>query len=151
MLIETINNDLKDALKNRDMQALSVLRMIVSALNNEAIALKKKGQGLSQEEEIRVLKREVRKRKDSIEQYKKGGRGELAEKEEKELEILQKYLPEEMSQEENKKIVEGVISEMGEVLPSQFGKVMGQVMAKVKGKADGAVVSKVVKEVLNKQ
>jgi len=150
MLIETINNDLKDALKNRDMQALSVLRMIVSALNNEAIALKKKGQGLSQEEEIRVLKREVRKRKDSIEQYKKGGRGELAEKEEKELKILQKYLPEEMSQEEIKKIVEEVISEMGEVLPSQFGKVMGQVMAKVKGKADGAVVSKVVKEVLSK-
>lgn len=151
MLIQKINKDLKEAMKNKDAQVVSVLRMLISAMHNEAIALKKKDEGLNEEEEIKVLKREAKKRKDSIEQFEKGGRSELADQEKKELEILQKYLPEEMSEKEIRKVVEEVMAEMGEVLPSQFGKVMGTVMAKVKGKADGAVVSRVVKEALSKR
>lgn len=149
MLLEKINNDIKQAMRDKDSEILSVLRMLVSAMNNEAIVLKKKDEGLNKEEELKILKREAKKRKDSIEQYKAGGREELAEKEKKELEILQKYLPEEMNEDEVRKIVEEVVAGMDEVLPSQFGQVMGQVMAKTKGQADGGVVSKVVKEVIS--
>lgn len=149
MLLNKINTDLKEAMRNKDTQTVSVLRMLVSAINNEAIALKKKEAGLSEDEEIKVLKREAKKRKDSIQQYEVGGRPELAEQEKKELNILNQYLPEEMGEEEVKKIAQEIISGMGEVLPNQFGQVMGQVMAKVKGQADGGLVSKVVKEMLN--
>jgi len=150
MLLQQINDDIKQSMRNKDSETLSVLRMLVSAINNEAIVLKKKDEGLNKEEELKILKREAKKRKDSIEQYNAGGREELAEKEKKELEILNKYLPEEMSEDEVRKIVEEVVAGMDEVLPSQFGQVMGQVMAKTKGQADGGVVSKVVKETLNK-
>ncbi len=151
LLLDKINQDLKQAMKEKDARALSVLRMLISALNNEAIALKKKEEGLSEEEINRVLKREAKKRKDSIQQFIAGGRAELAEQEKEELKILNKYLPEEMSEGDIKKAVEEVISEMGEVSPSQFGQVMGKVMAKIKSQADGSMVSKVVKEMLNKE
>ena len=105
---------------------------------------------LTDEEVLEVITSEAKKRKDSIEQFTAGDRPEMAEQEKKELEMIQKYLPEEMREEEVKKIVEKVISEMGEVLPSQFGQVMGKVMAESKGQADGTVVSKLVKETLNK-
>ncbi|MFH1457124.1 MAG: GatB/YqeY domain-containing protein [Patescibacteria group bacterium] len=143
-----INLDIKQAMKNKEADKLSVLRMLMSALNNEAIAKKKKEEGLSEDEELQVLKREVKKRKDSVEQYENGGRSELAEKEKQELEIIQAYLPEEMSEEEVKKIIEEVVSGIGEVAPSQFGQIMSQAMAKVKGKADGNLVSKIVKELI---
>jgi len=148
MYKEKINDDIKQAMKNKQADKLSLLRMLLSAINNEAISKKKKEQGLSEDEELQVLKRELKKRKDSIEQYINGKRPELAEKEKLELEILQTYLPEEMSEQEVKKIVEEIVSAMDEVAPSQFGQVMRQVMAKVKGKADGAMVSKMVKEIL---
>ncbi|MBU4360464.1 GatB/YqeY domain-containing protein [Patescibacteria group bacterium] len=149
MLLEKINQELKQAMKDKDTQKLSVLRMLVSAFNNEAISLKKKDKGLNAEEELKILKKEVKKHKDSIQQYEAGNRPELAEQEKQELEILQKYLPEEMNENEIRKIIQEVISEIGEVAPSQFGQIMGQVMAKIKGQADGNVVSKVVKEEIN--
>jgi uncharacterized protein YqeY len=148
MLLEKIKSDLKEAMKNKEAEKLSVLRMLVSAINNEAITLGKKDEGLNEEEVIKILKREVKKRKDSVEQFTAGGRPELAEAEQKEIEILNVYLPAEMSEEEVKKIVTEVIAEMGEVAPSQFGLVMKTVMAKTAGQADGGMVSKVVKEVL---
>ncbi|MCG2686842.1 GatB/YqeY domain-containing protein [Candidatus Parcubacteria bacterium] len=149
MLLEKLNQELKQAMKDKDTQKLSVLRMLVSAFNNEAISLKKKDKGLNAEEELKILKKEVKKHKDSIQQYEAGNRPELAEQEKKELEILNVYLPEEMSENEIRKIIQEVISEIGEVAPSQFGQIMGQVMAKIKGQADGNVVSKVVKEEIN--
>lgn len=148
MLLNKINTDLKEAMKNKDTQTVSVLRMLLAAINNEAIALKKKEAGLSAEEEMKVLKREAKKYKDSIQQYAAGGRPELAEQEKKELNILGQYLPEEMSEEEVKKIVAEVMTEMGEVAPSQFGLVMKNVMAKTAGQADGGMVSRMVKEAL---
>jgi len=147
-ITEQINNNLKEAMKNKEADKLSVLRMLNAALQNEAIAGGKKDAGLSEEEAIKVIKKEVKKRKDSIEQFTAGGRPELAANEQKEAEILAVYLPEEMSEEELKKVVAEVIAEMGEVAPSQFGLVMKNVMAKTGGKADGGMVSKAVKEVL---
>lgn len=143
-----INSDIKQAMKNKQADKLSLLRMLLSAINNEAISKKKKEEGLSEDEELQVLKREVKKRRDSIQQYEDAGRTELAEKEKQELEIIQTYLPEEMSEDDIRKIVEEVVASIGEVAPSQFGQVMGKVMAKVKGKADGGMVSRVVKEMM---
>jgi uncharacterized protein YqeY len=124
--------------------------MLNAALQNETIALGKKDAGLNDDEAIKVIKKEVKKRKDSVDQFMAGGRTELAEKEKREMEILAAYLPAEMSEEELKKIVAEVLAEMGEVAPSQFGVVMKAVMAKAGGQADGAVISKLVKEGLNK-
>ena len=148
MLTVQIYTDLKLAMKNKDVLKVSVLRMLIAAFNNEAINLMKKDEGLSDEEAIKVLKKEAKKRKDSIEQFTAGNRPELAKKENEELKILSVYLPAEMSEEDLKKIVAEVIAEMGEVSPSQFGMVMKAVMAKTAGKADGGMASNVVKEVL---
>jgi hypothetical protein len=147
-ITEQISNNIKEAMKNKEADKLSVLRMLNAALQNEAIAVGKKDAGLADEETIKVIKKEVKKRKDSIDQFTAGGRPELAANEQKEVEILSVYLPKEMGEEELKKIVGEVIAEMGEVAPSQFGLVMKAVMAKTGGKADGGMVSKVVKEVL---
>jgi uncharacterized protein YqeY len=149
-LTEKITNDLKEAMKKKEAEKLSVLRMLNAALQNETIALGKKDAGLNDDEAIKVIKKEVKKRKDSVDQFMAGGRTELAEKEKREMEILAAYLPAEMSEEELKKIVAEVLAEMGEVAPSQFGVVMKAVMAKAGGQADGAVISKLVKEGLNK-
>lgn len=149
MLTSQISADIKQAMKDKDTLKLSVLRMVLSSLNNEAINLNKKDAGLSDEEALKVLKKEVKKRKDSIEQYVSGGREDLADHEKKELEILEKYLPEEMGESEIKQIVESVIAEMGgSVAPSQFGAVMKAVMTKTAGSADGAMVTRIVKESL---
>jgi uncharacterized protein len=148
MFKEKLTEEMKNFLKNKDTEKVTLLRMILSAFQNEAIAKKKREEGLNKEEELQILKREVKKRKDSIEQYTNGGREDLAEKEKQELDFIQKYLPEEMSEEEVKKIVEEVIASMGEVAPSQFGQIMSQVMAKTKGQADGSLVSKIVREMV---
>ena len=149
MLLEKINADIKSAMIAKDSFKLTLLRSITSAFQNEAINLKKKEQGLNESEELAVIKRESKKRKDSISQFTAGGRPELAENEKKELDILQTYLPEEMSEDKISEIVEKVISDMGEVSPSQFGDVMKKVMAETQGQADGSLVSKIVKEKIN--
>jgi len=95
-----------------------------------------------------VIASEAKKRKDSIIEFKKGNRNDLVEKEEKELEILKKYLPEQMNEEQVKEEAKKVISEIGAVGPKDTGKVMSALMPKVKGKTDGSVVSKVVGELL---
>lgn len=148
MFKEKLTEEMKDFLKNKDTEKVTLLRMLLSAFQNEAIAKRKQEEGLNEDEELQILKREVKKRKDSIEQYTSGGREDLAEKEKQELEFIQKYLPEEMSEEEVKKIVKEVITSIGEVAPSQFGQIMNQVMAKTKGQADGNVVSKIVREMV---
>ena len=95
-----------------------------------------------------VVQKEAKQRRDSIEEFTKAGRQELADKEQKELEILQKYLPEQLSEEEIKKLVDEAISQTGASNISDMGKVMGALMPKIKGKADGSLVSKIVKESL---
>jgi uncharacterized protein YqeY len=151
MLTTQISSNLREALKDKNTFKVSVLRMLSSALHNEAIALKKKEKGLDEDEEIKVLKREVKKRKEAIEAYTKGSRPELAAKEKEELEILEKYLPVEMSEDEIRKVVKEILAGLGEVLSNQFGQVMAKVMTELKGKADGAMVSRVVREMMTKK
>lgn len=145
MLLETIQNDLKTALKERNELQVSTLRLLLSEAHNRQI---EKQAELVDEDIVGVLRKEVKKRQESIEAYEKGGRQELADKESKELIILSKYLPQEMSPEELGKIVKEVIVEVGAKGPSDFGKVMGVIMGKVKGKIDGTKVADAVKKLL---
>ena len=148
-LQQQINNDLKQAMRNKETETVSVLRMVVSAIKNKEIAVRKGGDvSLTDEQIIEVLTSEMKKRKDSITAYKQGDRHDLADKEEKEIKIIEKYLPKQMSDEEIENVVKEIVDLMGEVGIKDFGKVMGQAMARVKGKADGGKVSEVVKRVL---
>lgn len=146
MLKEKIGNDLKQALKEKNQAVISTLRMLNAAILNAEIAAMRKE--FTDEDVLKIISEEVKKRKDSIEEYKKGGREDLVLKEEAELEILKKYLPKELSEEEIKKIVKEKIKELGASGPSDFGKVMGVVMKAVGGRAGGEKVGKIVKEVL---
>lgn len=142
MIADTITQKIAEALKARDEIRLSTLRMLSSALNYEFIA---KQHSLNKEEEIVVVKKEAKKRKDAIEIYEKVKEKERAEKEKKELEILKEYLPEEMSNQDLEKLIGEVISDTQATEMSDMGKVIGLVMGKAKGKADGARVSQIVK------
>ncbi len=144
-LKEQIQNDIKDAMKGGDQMRRGVLRTINADIKNVEIAKKNV---LSDDEVLEVISINAKQHKDSIEQYKKGGRNDLVEQEEKELEILQKYLPEQMSEEKVRKIVQEAIKKMGAAGASDFGKIMGATMKEIKGKADGGLVKKIVEEEL---
>lgn len=147
MIHQKIESDLKSALKTGDREKAGVLRFLISAVKNHQIELKKKDQEfLSDEDIITVIRRQVKQRKDSIDGYKQGGRSDLAEKEKKELEILDKYLPLQMSEEEVRKVVDQKAEELGVSDKSGFGKLMGAVMKELQGKTDGNVVKKQVEE-----
>ncbi len=156
-----INQDIKEAMQSKDQIKVSVLRMLNAAVFNKE---KEKRAKLAKEnketdkldelskltdEEIQeVISSEVKKRKESIDQYGKGGRQDLADKEKKELGILMAYLPEQMSGDEIRKIVKEKIKEIGVSGPQETGKLMGAIMPQLKGKADGNLVSKIVQEEL---
>jgi len=149
-LKETIKKDFVEAFRNKDLEKKAVLGMINSEIKNAEIELKVREDGLNDEQVLDVIKRGVKQRKDSIAKYQEGGREELAEKEKKELEILQAYLPEELSPEKVREAVEEVLKETGANDMSQMGMVMGSVMKKLDGQADGNVVREIVTELLQK-
>lgn len=148
MLKNKIETDLKEALRAGDSLRVSVLRLALAAIANKTIALVKKDVGLSDEEVSDVLRTEIKKRKDSVEQFRSGGREDLAQKEEKELQILQAYLPPDLAQAELERIVAESVREAGVSGPQDFGKVMKQAMSVLKGRADGSRVSEAVKKAL---
>lgn len=139
---QKIQDQMKEAMKAQDKVRLESLRYIWSEIKNAEIDAKMEldDQGIEA-----VISREVKKRKDAIEQMISTGRAELAEEEKTKLEVFMEFLPEQMGREEISELVNELMSELGE---SDFGKVMGQVMAKVKGKADGKMVQEVVREKL---
>jgi hypothetical protein len=158
-----IQEDFKKFLKEKKEIEVSTLRMLNAAIFNkekekryklsqEKPDLKEKDlekeSQLTDEEIIQVVFSEVKKRKESILLFEKGKRGDLVEKEEREIEILKKYLPEQMSEEEIKKMAKEVIKKIGAKEPKDMGRVMGQLMPKLKGKAEGGLVNKIVKELL---
>lgn len=147
-MIEKIQEDLIEAQKAKDELKVSTLRLLLGAIKNYAIAKESTSYNPSDEEIAGVVQKEIKQRKESIESYKAGGRQELADKENKELEILQKYLPEQMSEEEIRKLVDGAIAETGASSMQDMGKVMGVLSPTLKGKADIGVVSGIVKEKL---
>ena len=153
MLHQKIVDDLKGAMKAGQEFEVGVFRFLLASLHNKEI--EKKGKGLestlSDDEAIEVLSREAKKRKEAIEAYEKGNRTDLAQKETKELEIIEKYLPEQLSEEEIEKIITAAIKKTGAVTVKDFGKVMGVCMKKLSGKADGSSVNKIVKEEMSKR
>jgi len=146
MLKEKITGDMKDAMKRGDSAAVSVLRMLISAIRNKEI--EKRLGHLSEDDAQSVLATEARKRKESVASYTAGGRAELAEKEQSELAIIKTYLPEEASEEEIKKAVKDAIAKTGATGPKDMGKVMGAAMGMLKGRADGTQVQKIAGEAL---
>lgn len=162
-LYDQLNDDYKTAFKTREELKTSVLRMLLAAIKNKEfekrtklsktekdVAKLEKDSQLNDDEVLAVIAAEAKRRKDSIEQYEKGGRPELAKKEKEESEILQAYLPEQMGKDEIRKLVKDAIAKSGATSAQDTGKVMKELMPQVKGKADGGLVNKIVKEELEK-
>jgi len=145
MILTKIREEIKVAMRAKDTMSLNTLRGVLAAFTNELVATKRKPQEeLTDEEALAVVKRLCKQRKDSIEQFKTGGRTDLAETEEKELEILKKYLPEEVGEAEIRKVAENKKTALGVTDKSKIGILVGAVMKELKGKADGATVKKVI-------
>jgi uncharacterized protein YqeY len=138
--------DVKSALRARDTVRLSVLRMVQSDMKYEEIRVKAP---LDDDAVIALLSRSAKKRRESIEQFQRGGRDDLVRKERKELEVLQEYLPRQLSPEEVKKIIERAINATGAATVKDMGAVMKSIMDDVAGQADGKVVSQMVREMLS--
>jgi uncharacterized protein len=146
-LLNRLNDDMKQAMKNREKDKLSVLRMLKAALQNEAIKLGKSE--LSEDEELTVLSRELKQRKDSLQEFENAGRADLVEKTKAEIEVVHSYMPKPFTEEELLEIVKQTIAEVGASSKADMGKVMGAIMPKVKGKADGSLVNKLVQQQLS--
>jgi len=144
-LIEEIEDELKDAMRERDAERRDALRLILNSLKNSQKELQRP---LSEEEELQVLQRERKKRVEAAEAFRSGGREEQAEAEERELEILEEFMPEPLSEEEIEEIVDDVIAEVGATSMADLGRVMADVMPQVAGRADGSQVSQIVREKL---
>ncbi|AAP11219.1 TPA: GatB/YqeY domain-containing protein [Bacillus thuringiensis] len=144
-LLGRLNDDMKQAMKNKQKEKLTVIRMVKAALQNEGIKLQ---HTLTEEEEITVLAREVKQYKDSLLEFKKAGREDLVNKLQSEIQILSAYLPEQLTEEELVDVIKQVISEVGATSKADMGKVMTAVMPKVKGKTDGSLVNKLVIQLL---
>lgn len=149
MLLDKINEDLKDAMRAKDTLTTDTLRMFKSALNYYQI--EKQLKELTDEDALAILQKQAKQRKEAIVGFESGGRTESAEKEKKELSILESYLPKQVSQEEIIKIVLATIVEVEAVNKKDFGKVMKAVTGKLKGQADGKVISQIVNEELGKK
>ena len=146
-LREKIQADMIEAMKAKDETRVGALRMLRAAILKFEVSGSEK-KVASDEDVVQLIGKEVKQRKDSAEQFKNGGRAEMAEKEEKEMAILQTYLPAQLSEEELTAIVKEVIASTGVTSKKDMGKVMGALMPKVKGKADGGLVNKIVGSLL---
>ncbi|KAB2493544.1 GatB/YqeY domain-containing protein [Priestia endophytica] len=145
-LLDRLNDDMKQAMRDKDKQKLSVIRMTKAALQNESI---NSGLPLTEDDELTILSREVKQRKESLHEFEQAGRGDLVEKINHELAILKQYMPEQLTEEEVVEIVKKAIADVQASSKSDMGKVMSAVMPKVKGKADGSLVNKLVREHLS--
>jgi uncharacterized protein YqeY len=153
-LKEKIKQDLNGAIKRREELVSSVLRMLLAAILNKEkekrYKLKEeKDAYLTDEEATEVIASEVKKRKEAISEYQKGKRQDLADKEGKEAAILRKYLPEQLAEEEIRKLVKEAIAKTGAKDAKDMGGVMSDLMSQIKGRAEGGTVSKIVKELLS--
>ena len=137
---------LKDAMKSKDNDRRNVIRLVQSAIKQEEVD---SGKSLDEDAVIAVIQKEAKKRREAIIDYEKADRADLAAEEQKELEILDDFLPKQLSREEVEAIVKEVIAETGAESQKDMGKVMGPVMARVKGVADGKMVNQIVREQLN--
>ena len=146
-ILEQIQNDMAAAMKARDADTLSTLRMLKSALM-EAKTKKPRDASLGRDEEIEVLQRYAKKRRETIEELRKAGRADLVAREEQEIAVTVRYLPAAMSDDELRAAIAEAVGRLGAAGPRDTGKVIGDVLGRVKGRADGATVSKLVREAL---
>ena len=145
-LLTTLNEDMKTAMRAKDKETLSVVRMLKASLQNEQLKL---GEELNADQELTILAREMKQRRDSVAEFKKADRQDLVDKTQAEIEIVEKYMPKQLSEDEIKTIVSAAIAKVGASSMKDFGQVMGAVMPETKGKADGNEVNRIVKELLN--
>ncbi|WP_419881434.1 GatB/YqeY domain-containing protein [Peribacillus sp. B-H-3] len=146
-LLERLNNDMKQAMKDKEKDKLSVIRMVKASLQNEGIKLGK--QEMTAEDELTVLSRELKQRKDSLQEFENAGRIDLVDKVRTEIGYVEAYMPEQLSEDEISSIVASTIEEVNASSKADMGKVMGALMPKLKGKADGSIVNKLVLERLS--
>lgn len=144
---QRILDDIISSMKSRDKETLSVLRMVKGAMQIEEINIKHE---LNDEEMTRIISKQIKTRKDSIVEFEKGNRQDLIDAVNSEIVILDKYMPEQMSEEEIAVIIDKVFSEVNPSGPSEIGKIMGAISPLVKGKADMGLVNKMIKEKLSK-
>lgn len=149
MLKDKLQDDLKTAMIAKDEEKLSVIRMLKSAIQYYEINKDGAGYEATDEDVTDVIGKEIKKRRESIKLYEKGNRQELADKEKRELEMLQSYLPERMSEDEIRTLAQDAIKQTNASGMQDMSKVMGALMPKVKGKADGILISSIVKEELS--
>lgn len=150
MLKQQLKDQLKEAMLAKDELRTAVIRFILSGITYYEINKGGAGYEATDEDVMSVINKEIKQRRDSIEQFEKAGRTDLVDKEKAELAILETYLPEQMSEEEVKKLVDEAVATTNAASPQDMGKVMAALMPKVKGKADGSLVSRLVKEALMK-
>lgn len=149
MTKKQLQDELKQSMLVKDALKTSVLRLLLSAINYYEIQKGGAGYEATEEDILAVLQKEAKQRHESIEQFQAANRQDLADKEKRELEILKTYLPEQMSEEEIKKLVQVAITQTGASSMQDMGKVMSLLMPKVKGKTDGSLVSSIVKKKLS--
>ena len=145
-LFNQINEDIKTSMKNKDAFKLSVIRMVKGAMQLEVINKKR---DLNDDEVIAIIAKQIKMRKDSIEEFKKASRDDLVEKTQKEVDILVTYMPEQLSEEEIIKVIDEVFEIVKPTSPKDMGIIMKEISPKVKGKADMGLVNKLIKEKLN--
>ncbi|MFX3616045.1 MAG: GatB/YqeY domain-containing protein [Sporolactobacillus sp.] len=145
-LIDRLNTDMKEAMKAREKARLSVIRMLKASLHNESIKI---GNPLSDDEALAVLTRELKQRKDSLQEFENAGRQDLVDEVSVEIAIVQSYMPEQLSEDELQSIVDETISEVGAASKTDIGKVMKAIMPKVKGRADGGLINRLVRSKLS--
>lgn len=145
-VIEQLNEDMKVAMRAKDRERLTTIRMIKSSIQNEEI---NKGGALDSDEVLAILTREKKQRLESYAEFEKAGREDLMEKIDTELEVVNKYLPEQLSDDEVRALVEETIEEVGAESMQDMGAVMGKVMPKVQGRADGSQINTLVREILS--
>lgn len=150
MTKQQLKDQLKESMLAKDELRTSVLRFVLSGITYYEINKGGAGYEATDEDVMAVIQKEVKQRRDSIEQFENAGRQDLADKEKAELTILQTYLPAQMGEEEVRKLVEEAVATTGATTQQDMGKVMGALMPKVKGKADVGLVSRLVKEALSK-
>lgn len=145
-LLERLNGDLKQAMKDKDKVRLSVIRMIKSTVKNREIEL---GHPLSDDDVLAVIQKELKQRKDSLQAFQDANRTDLAVAVQEEIVVVESYLPEPLSEQALRDLVSGVIQEVGAQQKSDMGKVMTQLMPMVRGRADGKAVQQVVQSLLS--
>ncbi|WP_166243717.1 GatB/YqeY domain-containing protein [Paenibacillus turpanensis] len=144
-LSERLNEDMKQAMRNQDKFSLSVIRMVRASIKNVEIDQKR---SLEDHEVLDILNKEVKQRKDALQEFEKAGREDLIDNAKAEIEVISKYLPQQLSEEEIRAIVQETIQEVGASSKADMGKVMGALMPKVKGRADGKLVNQAVQQLL---